>query len=66
MFEVIFYGNNIHLSIVDEGDLTCIMSLSCWKAIGSPQLSQSLITLNTFDGQTYKPCGILNSLQVEL
>lgn len=42
------------------------MSTSYWKDIGSSQLSQSPTTLKDFDGRTYKPCGILNSLQVEL
>jgi hypothetical protein len=41
MIQVIVHGKNIHHSIVDEGASTCIMSLSCWKVIGSPQLSQS-------------------------
>lgn len=42
------------------------MSLSCWNEISSPQLSQSNTTLKIFDGRTFKPCGILNSVQVEL
>jgi hypothetical protein len=25
--------------VIDEGDSTSVMSLSCWKAIGSPQIS---------------------------
>lgn len=66
MIEVIVHGKHNHRSIMDEGTSTCIMSMSCWKAIGSPNLSQSLTTLNDFDGRSYKPCGILNSLQVEL
>jgi len=40
IIEVVIHGKNIHHSIVDEGYLTCIMSMSCWKAIGSPQLIQ--------------------------
>lgn len=51
---------------MDEGASTCIMSMSCWNVIGSPQLSQSPTTLKTFDGRTYKPCNILNTMQVEL
>ena len=61
-----FRGNNIHDSIVDEGASTCIMSLSCYKAIDSPQLSMSPTILKAFDGRNYQPCGILNSLQLEL
>ena len=42
------------------------MSLNCWKSLGSTQLSQSSTTLKAFDVRTYKPCGIINNLQVEL
>ena len=42
------------------------MSLNYWKSLGSPQLSQSSTTLKAFDGITYKPCGIINNLHVEL
>jgi hypothetical protein len=28
--------------VIDEGSLTFVMSLACWKAIGSPPLSQSI------------------------
>ena len=66
MIQFTSHGKNIHHSIVDEGASTCIMSMSCWKAIGSPQLNQLTTTLKSFDGRTYKPYGILNSLQVEL
>lgn len=58
MIKVIVHGKNIHHSIVDEGVSTYIMSMSCWKAIGSPQLSQSPTTLKPFDGRSYKLCGI--------
>ena len=51
---------------MDEGASTFITSMYCWKAIGSPHMSQLTTTLKAFDGRTYKLCGILNSLQVEL
>ena len=56
----------VHRTIIDEGASTCIMSLNCWKSLGSPCLSQSSMTLKAFDGRTYKPCGIINNLHVEL
>ena len=56
----------VHRNIIDEGESTCIMSLNCWKSLGSPHLSQSSTTLKAFDGRTYKPCGIINNLHVEL
>ena len=42
------------------------LSLNFWKTLGSPCLSQSSTTLKAFDGCTYKPCGIINNLHVEL
>jgi len=39
IIQVIIRGNNIHRSIMDEGTLTSIISMSCWKEIDSPQLS---------------------------
>ena len=42
------------------------MSLYCWNSLHSPHLSQSSTTLKAFNGRTYKPCGIINNLHVEL
>ena len=56
----------VHHTIIDEGESTCIMSLNCWKSLGSPWLSKSSMTLKAFDWRTYKPCGIINKFQVEL
>ena len=41
--------------IIDEGIAMCIMSLTCWKAIGSPTLSQSPTMLTAFDGCSFHP-----------
>ena len=56
----------VHRTILDEGASTCIMSLNCWKSLGLPHLSQSPTTLKDFDGRTYRPCGIINNLHVEI
>jgi len=56
----------VHRIIIDEGASTCIISMSCWKTLGSPTLSRSSTTLNPFDRQKYTPYGILSNLQVEL
>jgi len=32
-------NKTIHRTIIDEGESTCIMSMSCWKTLGSPPLS---------------------------
>jgi hypothetical protein len=37
--QVIVENKNICRTIIDEGDSTCIMSITCWKAIGSPSLT---------------------------
>ena len=42
------------------------MSLSYWRAIGSPKLAQSHMMLKLFDGRAFTPYGILNNLMVEL
>ena len=43
-----------------------MMSLSCWKGLGSPDLSKSGTMLTAFDGRYFRPHGILPSLQVHL
>jgi hypothetical protein len=59
-------NKNIFHMVIDEGVTTCIMSLSCWKSIGSPQLTTSSTILKYFDGHYFKPHGILTSLSIEL
>ena len=41
---------NVFRTVLDEGSSTSILSLSCWKAIGSPELVTSPTTLKDFDG----------------
>jgi hypothetical protein len=45
--------------VIDEGVMTCVMSLTCWKSIGYMTLSQSMTMLTTFDGHLFRPHGIL-------
>ena len=66
LIQDIINSKTIHHTIIDEGALTCIMSVSCWKAIGSPSLSQSPNTLEAFDGRDSHPFGILRSLPITL
>lgn len=42
------------------------MVLSCWRAIGSPNINQCPTTLKAFDGHNFKPYRILISFPVEL
>lgn len=64
--QVVVSENTIFHMIIDEGASTCIMSISCWKAIGSPPLSESPNTLKDFDGQIFNLLGILKSLPISL
>ena len=59
-------NNTIMRTVIDEGATTSMMSLSCWKGLGSPMLSQSSNMLTTFDGRSFQPHGILASLEVQL
>ena len=52
--------------VVDEGVYTCIMSLKCWKSLGSPTLNQSSTILKAFDGRGFHPYGILQDLPIEV
>ena len=53
-----YQKTNIFRTVVDEGASTCVMSMSCWKAIGSPSVVPSPTLLTTFDGHSHRPYGI--------
>ena len=42
-------GKNIFRMVLDEGASTSVLSLSYWKALGSPELVTSPMTLKSFD-----------------
>ena len=42
------------------------MFMSCWRAIGSPEINRSPTTLKAFDGRGFQPYGLLPALQIEL
>jgi hypothetical protein len=52
--------------VIDESNAMCVMSLTCWKAIGSPTLSQYLTMLTAFDGHYFGPHGTLPTFLVQL
>jgi hypothetical protein len=56
----------IKRTIIDEGVATCVMSLTCWKAIGSSTLSQYMTMLTAFDGRSFQPHRILPSFLIQL
>jgi len=66
LIQVIINSNNIHHSVIDEGASTCIMSVACWKAIGSPTLSQSPNTLESLNGRDSCPFSILPHFPITL
>ena len=51
---------------MDEGASTCVMSLSCWKGLGSLEIVPSQSMLKAFDGHVFKPHGIVPSFPVML
>ena len=56
----------VHRTVLDEGATTCIMSFTCWQALGSPKLTASQIVLKAFDGHVFSPHGILTTFSIEL
>jgi len=66
LIQVLIKGKKIHHTVTDEGASTCIMSVSCWKANGSPSLNQCPNTLETFDGRGSCPYDILMNLTITL
>jgi hypothetical protein len=57
---------NIFHTVVDEGASTCVMSLSCWKAIGQPKLSPSPMFLTALDDRSFRMHGIISSFPMHL
>ena len=55
-------GKTICYTILDEGASTSVMSLSCWRAIGSLEINCSPTTLEDFDGHDFQTYGLLPAL----
>ena len=53
-------------TVIDEGVAAFMMSLLCWKGLGSPELSKFATMLNSFDGRLFRLHRILPSLKVRL
>lgn len=56
---------NIYCYCIDEGSFSCVMSLSCWKDLGSLTLVPSRTLLQAFDGHSMKPNGSILSFPNE-
>ena len=63
---VIVKNKCIFHTVVDEGASMCIMSLKCWKSLGSPTINQSPTILKAFDGRGFQTYGILQDLPIEV
>ena len=59
-------GKPIHRTVLDEGASTSVMSLSCWRDIGSLEINHFPTTLKAFDGHDFQPYGLLPTIHVEL
>ena len=59
-------NNTIKRIVIDEGADASMLSLSCWKGLGSPELSQSTTMLTTFDGISFRSHEIIPSLKFQL
>jgi hypothetical protein len=57
--DVVVDNQHIHHTILDEGDSTCVMSLSYWKGLKSHVLNQSPTMLRSFDGRGFRPHRLL-------
>jgi hypothetical protein len=64
--QVVVSDKNICRTVIDEGASTCVMSLTCWKAVVSPSLNESQNTLKSFNGSSFNPYGVLPSLPITL
>ena len=64
--DVIHGEKTIGRVVVNEGASTCVMSLSCWKALGSPELVPSNTLLTAFNGRPFHPHGILQAFEIKL
>ena len=59
-------NNTIKHTVIDEGAAASVMSLSCWKGLGSPKLSIFATMLTDFDGRSVQSHRIIPSLKFQL
>ena len=53
--DVVHGGKTTGRTVVDEGASTYVMLMSCWKALGSPELVPSKTLLTAFDERSFLP-----------
>ena len=66
LIDVIHGGKTIVRVVVDEGASTCVMSLSYWKALGSPKLVPSNTVLTALNRRSFRPHGFLRAFKIKL
>ena len=66
LFHVECLNMTVKRTMINEGVATFVMSLLCWKGLGSLELSNSGTMLTDFDGRSFRSHGILPSLKVRL
>lgn len=63
---VLLKEKNIFHMVLNKGDTTCVMFMSCWKSLGSPMLTPSPTILKAFDGHPFQTYGIPTAFPIEL
>ena len=64
--DVVHGGKTIGRMMVDEGSFMCVMSMSCWKYLGSLELVPSNTLLTSFDRRSFPLHGILPAFEIKL
>ena len=58
-------GRKVHCTVLEKGSSTSVISMSCWRVIGSPEVNHSPTTLKAFDGRCFQPYDLLPTLSIE-
>ena len=66
LFHVECLNHTIKHTVIDEGAAASMISLACWKGLGSPTFSKYVNMLTAFDGISFRSHGILPSLEFQL
>ena len=53
LIHVEFLNMTVKRTIIDEGTAASVMSLACWKGLGSPELYKFSTMLTAFDGRSF-------------
>jgi hypothetical protein len=64
--QVVVTDKKICRIVIDESASMCVMSIACWKSIGSPPLTESHNTIKAFNGFGFKPYNVLPSFPITL